>query len=159
MKVRNMRWGYDGGGMACGPVDGNWIVEICVTGNDKHNYFVLETRMSEFARIFVSPVPLFDIMIQSNHYDVDSMDEFEKAVTHSIEDYDYEIGDEPEEMEESEFAKAIHLVRVAMQQFYDNEDDEADYYQTAQDFIEPYVDEELEEMELPEIKDEGEDDN
>ena len=30
MKILNMRWGYDGGGMACGPVEGSAIVEIMV---------------------------------------------------------------------------------------------------------------------------------
>ena len=53
MVVRNMRWGYDGGGIACGPVEGNTIVEICVTANDHHNYFVVASRTGEFEKITI----------------------------------------------------------------------------------------------------------
>lgn len=51
MKIRDMRWGYDGGGVACGPVEGNTIVEICVTEDDKHNYFVLVNLVHKFRSI------------------------------------------------------------------------------------------------------------
>ena len=27
MKIRNLRWGYDGGGMACGPVDSLSLIQ------------------------------------------------------------------------------------------------------------------------------------
>ena len=50
MKIRNLRWGYDGGGVACGPVSGNSLVEVCITGNDKHTYFVIVSQMDGFER-------------------------------------------------------------------------------------------------------------
>lgn len=31
MKVRNLRWGESCGGMACGPIEGSSVVELCVT--------------------------------------------------------------------------------------------------------------------------------
>ena len=151
MKVRNMRWGYDGGGVACGPVEGNTIVEICVTGDDHHNYFVLVSRMMSFERVFVSEMPLFDLLIHMNHYDVDMEDEMEKVEESSFEDYDYEIGDEPEELATSEYAKVIHLARLAMQTYYGCDDEKTDA-QTAKEFIAPYMDCVLEEMELPELE-------
>ena len=153
MKVRSMRWGYDGGGVGCGPIAGSTIVEICVTANDQHNYFVVASRMGNFEKIQISPVPLFDILIQLAHYDVESGDELEKCDSNSIEDYDYELGAVPEEMGQSRFAKVIHLIRVAMQEYYGNEDKETDY-QTAIEFIAPYIDKDLEELELPELIDE-----
>lgn len=151
MKIRNMRWGYDGGGFACGPVEGNTIVEICVTGNDHHNYFVLVSRMMSFERVFVSEMPLFDIFIHMNHFDVDMEEEMEKVEECSFEDYDYEIGEEPEELGKSVYSKVIHVARVAMQSYYNN-DDENTNIQTAQEFITPYIDNELEEIELPELE-------
>ena len=47
VKMINLRWGYDGGGMACGPVEGNTLVELCVTAEDHRNYFILFSRMGE----------------------------------------------------------------------------------------------------------------
>ena len=58
MKIRNMRWGYDGGGVACGPVSGSSVVEVCVT-DERHNYFVIVSEMDGFQRVGVSPMPLF----------------------------------------------------------------------------------------------------
>ncbi len=146
-----MRWGYDGGGFACGPVEGNTIVEILVTGNDGHNYFVVDSRMSEFEKITISPIPFFDLLIHMNHYDVDFEYELEKCKTNVIEDYDYEISDAPEEkMNQSDFAKVIQLVRFAMQNYFGNDDEETDA-ETAKKFITPYTKEELEELEIPKL--------
>ena len=36
---------YDGGGMACGPVSGSMIVEVCVTDKEGHNFFVVVSQM------------------------------------------------------------------------------------------------------------------
>ena len=157
MKIRNMRWGYDGGGVACGPVDGNTVVELCVTGNDGNNYFVLAMRMTEFQKIIVSPMPLFDVIIHMNHYDVNFDNEWEKCTSNFKEQYDYEIGDAPEEeIEKSEFARAIHVVRAAMWDFFGN-DEEGDA-EGAKEYISEYVGKNLEEIELPEFE-EGRDDD
>lgn len=151
MKILGMRWGYDGGGIACGPVEGNTIVEISVTNEDRHNFFVVVSRMSEFERVFVSPIPLFDLLMSSNHYDVDSEAEFEKVTDNALEDYSYELPEMPEEMNKSEFAKVIHLARLAMEQYYGS-DDAASVYETAQAFIKDYIDNDLDEMDLPDIE-------
>jgi len=152
MKVRAMRWGYDGGGMACGPVEGNTIVEICVT-SERKNYFVTVSRMSEFEHVYVSPLPAFDLLIHSNHYDVEFEHEYEKGTAHVVEDYDYEIGNEPEEMAASSFAKVIHLARLAMQECYSSCTQEEDYAE-AQEFIKKYIDKDIEDIELPELENE-----
>lgn len=158
MKIRGMRWGYDGGGVACGPVEGSTIVEICVTNNEK-NYFVVDSRMSEFERVWVSPVPLFDLLIESNHYDVNFEYEFEKVLKSAVEDYDYEIGNEPEEMKASDFAKVIRLARTAMEQNDCYGNDNLTNFKLAEEFIKEYVDGNFDETDIPEpYADFGEDD-
>lgn len=155
MKIRTMHWGYDGGGVACGPVEGSTVVEICVTADDNHNYFVIASRMSEFEKIIVSPMPLFDLLIHMNHYDVEFDTEWEKVTSNTLEDYDYEIGDAPEEeMAQSRFSKVLHLIRVAMQNYYGEDNEETDA-ETAREFIKPYLGERLENMELPELVEEN----
>ena len=156
MKIRNMRWGYDGGGMACGPVSGSTIVEICVTDNDGHNYFVVVSEMDGFQRTGVSPMPLFDILMQMMRYDVQFEDEFAKYGANVIEDYDYETGDEPEEMLKSKFAKVIHLARLAMQAYTDL-DNKVSEAIAAEAFIESYIGEDVDKMELPELEEIDED--
>ena len=55
MIIKNMRWGYDGGGIACRPVEGNTLVELKVVDPaTKRVYFVLNSRMAEFNQIMIS---------------------------------------------------------------------------------------------------------
>ena len=86
-------------------------------------------------------------------YDVQFEDEFAKYGANVIEDYDYENGDEPEEMLKSKFAKVIHLARLAMQE-YMILDDSASEAAAAEKFIEPYVGENIDGMDLPELEEE-----
>lgn len=156
MKIRGLHWGYDGGGMACGSVSGSTIVEICVT-DERHNYFVIVSEMDGFQRVGVSPMPLFDILIHMMHYDVQFDEEFAKYEANVIEDYDYENGDEPDEMYGSRFAKVIHLARLAMQAYTESEDGRPDM-QAAMEFIEPYVNRDISEMDLLELEEETDED-
>ena len=157
MKIRNMRWGYDGGGVACGPVSGSSVVEVCVTDENGHNFFVVVSQMDNIQRTGVSPLPLFDVLLHMMHYDVSFDEEFAKYGANVIEDYDYEIGDEPEEMSASRFAKAIHLARLAMQEYFTigEADSEA---AAAERFIKPYVGEDVDGMDLPELEEEIDED-
>ena len=153
LTARGMRWGYDGGGMACGPVEGNTLVELCVTAEDHRNYFILFSRMGEYARITVSGVPLFDVWMYSNCDGVDVAAEAEKCSAGSLEDYEYEMGGTPgEEMGRSRFAKGIHLVRLAMEEAYGCDDEMIPA--KAAEFMEAYAGEDLDEMELPELEEE-----
>ena len=158
MKVRSLRWGYDGGGMACGPVSGSMVVEVCVTDKEGHNFFVVVSQMDNFQRIGVSPIPLYDILIHMMHYDVKFDEEFAKYESNVVEDYDFEIGEEPEEMSESRFAKVIHLARLAMQAYINLDDDAVSETDAAEGFIEPYADRDVDEMDLPELEDDVDED-
>ncbi len=156
MEIRGMRWGYDGGGIACGPVEGSSIVELCLL-KDEQLYFVALTRMSEFEHIFVTDMPVFDILMRMSLYGIDFEHEFNKVRTHSVEEYDYEIGDLPEELDESEFAKAIQLARLAMHKYYVEGINEGNESAEATEFIQEYLDEELESIDLPEIPNQDDD--
>ena len=65
----------------------------------------------------ISSIPFFDEWM--NHDFVPDEKKF-------IEVYDYEITDVPEEMSQSKFAKAIHLARLVMEDYYGCDDDEED---------------------------------
>lgn len=64
MRPISMRWGYDGGGMACGPVEGSTVTEITFLDEDGRLVFVSATRLMEFVNMYVSNVPLYDLLIQ-----------------------------------------------------------------------------------------------
>ena len=151
MKIRGMRWGYDGGRVACGPVPGNTIVEICVTAPEKRNFFVTVSQMMEYEHVYISPIPTFDLLIHSTCYDVDSDAEYKKVTDNIVEEYDYEVGDEPAEMHSSAFAKVIHLARLALQEYSCGESKIAEY-EKAEAFIAKYVDKNIDTMELPELE-------
>ena len=113
--------------------------------------------MSEYEHVYISPLPAFDLLIQSNHDDVDFEQEYEKVTKYTIEEYDYEIGDEPEDMFSSAYAKIIHLARLAMQEYYFVESEINDQVR-ADKFIEVYVESDFDQMELPELENENEED-
>ena len=152
MKIRNMHWGYDGGGVVCGPVEGNSIVQICVT-DDESNYFVTVTGMSEYEHVYVSEYPFFDILMEMNHYDVSFDTEYEKITGKSLEDYDYEMTDEPEEMKESRFYAVIRLARLALNEYrrFSGRENDAVRATTAAAFISDYVGKDIEDIKLPEL--------
>lgn len=151
MIVRNMRWGYDGGGLACSPVEGSTIVEICVTLN-RHNYFVCASRMSDYVKITVDDYPSFDILIESNHKDVDWESEYDK-LKHPIEEYDFEIGicgKLPDKIYDSKFYNAFKLVCMAMREAYEM----YTFKQSdADEWIKEYVGDDLELFDLCPIED------
>ena len=89
MKVRNLRWGESCGGMACGPIEGSSVVELCVTWKGG-TYFIADSCLMEFEHIFVSPMPLFDVLMFMDSMEVDGEEEFDKACEASI--FDWECG-------------------------------------------------------------------
>ena len=154
MKIRTMRWGYDGGGIACGPVEGSTVVEICVT-NGANNFFVCGCRMMEYVKLSVSPMPIFDLFIQANHYDVDWDTEIEKINNVVSEVYNFEVGAEPNEMASSEYINVFRLVLLALEQAVRIPEPEQ---QEAEEFISPYVGEDADNIELPEPRAEWDED-
>ena len=139
MIVRSMRWGYDGGGMACGPVEGTYIVELMVTAEDKRNYFVVCSILCEFIRVEISEVSLFDLEIEMNHSNVDFDYELEKVQKLPLETYDTELQEDSysdQTMFSSLFAPAIRLALAALKVYCssDTADDEP-----AENFIGEFI--------------------
>ena len=149
MEIRGMRWGYAGDGVGCGPVEGDSLVEICLTKDGK-NYFVLNTRIDVFEHIYISEMPLFDVFKHMHYFSVEFENEYEKITRNAFEEYEFENG-EPNEEIKSEFKKAIQLVRLAMHRYYDEGIDEDNEDEEAADFIAEYTDGDFDEMDLPEM--------
>lgn len=147
LTLLNMRWGYDGGGIACGPVEGNTLVEIMIRDEKGRFYFILDSRMAEFEQILISEYPMFDRLkhMASSYADFDY--EYDKLKSDVSESFDFEVDDVPEEsLSESRFYKAIQLVRYAMSKAYAPEDPvEAQ----ANIFIAPFLDKDLSRVEIP----------
>ena len=128
MVVQNLRWGYDGGGVACGPVEGTSAAQLCVTHNGK-NFYIIANGLSEARQVIVSELPLIDVIFDANHSEV-APEEYEKLHAHALEVYDSDLeetdDDEPmdykfvwpKEMKKSTFAKAIRLAIDALD-YYD----------------------------------------
>ena len=147
MKLNNMRWGYDGGGFACGPVEGSTFVEAEVTDKDGQKYFVLMSRMAEFCKIEIARSPLFDLGMQGVEYErireitVEAYD-FERESTDPDDyDEDEEIpqGEEVypcEGMYQSRFADAIKLTLKAMERCYEMQNPtDADAHLFAEEYL------------------------
>ena len=154
MEIRGIRYGYSGDGLACGPVEGDTIVELKVL-DDGALYFITDSRMSEFESVYVSPLSIFDILIDVTSAYVDFEKEYQKVKSVSTERYSYEYGKSEDDPKSSRFAKAIHLARLAMQTYYlqtDQDDDSA-----IKEFMEAYLDQDVDDIDLPELKNEFED--
>ena len=164
MIVKNMRWGYDGGGIACGPVEGSYMVETLVADDEEHNYFILCSRLCDDYRIDIAEVPLFDLMMYAPLGEAFEY-ELRKVETVSIEEYDFEKEEEydDDEYEEGEkiphgfalfdcpgmfnsrFGNAIKLTLAAMEKCWGMENPTD---QDAHECVKPYLDEDVDKMEI-----------
>ena len=163
MIVRNMHWGYTGDGVACGPVEGSYLVELMVTAEDKHNYFVTCSRFTNDYRVDVTESSTFDLQMELMDWEVDGNYEIDKIDKLCLETYDgekqnYDSEDEDyagftsgfqlfeaQEMFDSRFAQAIRLVLLAMEECGNLEEPDDD---DAYEFIEKYVGEDISSVEF-----------
>ena len=152
MKIRSLRWGYDGGGAACGPVSGSCIAEVCATDEEGRNFWIIDSRYEEFEKIIVSPMPLFDVMMHMMHPDVQLEHEYEKCKEQGIEIFDFMIYKPDETLEEFDYRLAIRVVRLALQKYWEMPMDGRDE-ETARAFIGPYLNRELTDDLVPEVVD------
>lgn len=163
MKIRNLRWGYEGSGVACGPASGACLAEISFTADDERNYFVLIARVEDGDNIQISNVPLFDLQKYIACFDVDFESELEKLESLILEEYGYEIryieNEEIARMEASPYYKAIHLARLAIEEYCSFPLlSPVEEFAAAEKFIKPYLDKDLNDIELPEVVYKDEDD-
>ncbi len=120
--IVSMRWGYDGGGMACGPVEGSTITEIMFLNEEGKTYFASVSRMSEFYNIGISEVPLFDVLLHMCDGKVDTEAEIEKVKKYSIIYEETSLGGY-DFIEESKYAKEMKMVLSANDYYYNRSED------------------------------------
>ncbi len=150
MIIKGMRWGYDGGDMACGPIDGSCLVEVTFLDGNKKLY-VTEGLYDMSETIWVTRKPIYNKMMDGE-FDPDE-EEYLDMVEVSSEDP--EIEEEGIEMiQESEYEAEINFVRYAMQAFSTEDDEES-----AREFIAPYLDMEASDItvEIPHYAESDED--
>lgn len=155
MKIKQMHWGYDGGGFGCGPIEGTTVVELCVT-TEEENFFIANARCSDYGMIYISPYPLFDLFMRANDSDVDFESENGKIEGLSSNVYDYTLPDDyPTGIDKSVFLPVIKLSFMAMEKCYPMMDpDQA----SADAFVKDYLDRDLETVPLDDIIFRSEDD-
>lgn len=117
-----MRWGYDGGGIACGPVEGSTITEIMFRDREGKSYFVSATRMSEFVNLYVSEVSLYDIHFYFADRNANMDAEMQKVDKYSLWKAETELGGY-EYIEESPYPTELKMVLSANDYYYNQNDD------------------------------------
>lgn len=140
----SMRWGYDEGGAACGPVEGNTITEIMFNDDDGCPYFVSATRMLEYVNVYVSEVSLYDLLFQMTGRSANTENYISTIEKYALKSYDIEI-DDYDEVEESDFFDEIKLVLFMNDQYAHNVYEGLD----PEEWLEDYLSGGLE-VELPE---------
>lgn len=120
--IVSMRWGYDGGGMACGPVEGSTITEIMFRDQEGKSYFVSATRMSEFVNLYVSEVSLYDIHFHFADRNANMDTEMQKVDKYSLWKAETELGGY-EYIEESPYPTELKMVLSANDYYYNQNDD------------------------------------
>lgn len=90
MVLRNVRYGYEDGGMACGPVPGTSNVELMVTNDEGKSSFILLSKYCMYETVFISDLSLFDIVMNMKRYDIDFDNELEKIESNSRYELEYD---------------------------------------------------------------------
>lgn len=93
--LRNVRYGYEDGRMACGPVPGTSNVELMVTNDEGKSSFILLSKYFMYETVFISDLSLFDIVMNMKRYDIDFDNELEKVESNSRYELEYEYEYDP----------------------------------------------------------------
>lgn len=117
VKMINLRWGYDGGGMACGPVEGSTITETTWLDQNGKIFFVSVSRMSEFANVYVSDASLFDLLLYMTRDDVDMDCTISQVNGIASEVYELDLNDQSD-YQDSENKEMIEITLIANDQYY-----------------------------------------
>lgn len=126
MVLRNVRYGYENGGIACGPVPGTSNVELMVTNDEGKSSFILLSKYCMYESVFISDLSLFDVVMNMKRYDIDFDNELEKVESNSRYDLEYDSNTDEtimtKEMYEgipSEYHSAITFGRKVMLMYED----------------------------------------
>lgn len=156
MKIKSLRWGYDGGGFACGPVEGNSIVELTAIDEEGKLLFASACSNGEGIDFKVCDMPVFDLLMNLADEDIDFDAMLEKVESHEVENFGALWGDDiPEDMLESQNKDLIAISFAALQHYMNTTEDEEIL---PEDFIKEFIDEDGMITNVPEISFDDEED-
>ena len=139
--LRNVRWGYTGDGMGCGPCGGFDAVELVVEKEEGKLTFVRLDCMDQFAGVTVRDHSTFDAFVFINDGD---------ALTN---DYDFEMCEFDEEDRDSPDFSVVNLGLTLLKQLREidayDEDGLAGEYDGARAFVKDWLDKDLDKCDIP----------
>ena len=111
MKLINLKWGYDGGGMACGPVAGSTIAEIECQDENGDTYFVHISRCGTYPTeyVVISKESGIDDAVNQEW---DNIMAYKESPNNTV--FEYDIGEYPGDIFESSFIDVIRLTQMAV---------------------------------------------
>ena len=148
--LRNVRWGYSGDGMACGPCGGCDAVELVVEQEeDKLTFFRLDC-MDQYAGVTKRDHSSFDAFVFIN--DGDALDN----------DYDFDMYEFDDENRSDPDFSVVNLGLTVLKQLREidgyDEDGRAGEYDGARSFVKEWLNRDLDKCDIPLFRLSDEDD-
>lgn len=112
-----LRNGYTGTHMACGPIEGSTVSEITFIGKEGELFFISVSRMMEFVKVYISDISFFNSLFYLDDNRVDMQKEINKLDKYASEVHDLELGDF-ESIDKSEYKEELYLALVANDHYY-----------------------------------------
>lgn len=134
-----INWGYTGTRFACGPIEGDTITEITLRNKEGKLYFVSVSRMAGYFSVYVSDVPLYEILFWIADRGTDMDAELKTLEKTYMEFYSSEL-DEYDEILESRYVEEMKLALAANDYYCHNEDEGMD----AEEWLDEYNNGEME---------------
>ncbi len=139
--LRNVRWGYTGDGMGCGPCGGFDAVELVVEREEGKLTFVRFDCMGQYAAATITGHSTFDDFVFIN--DMDNLD----AHDYDFDLYEYEVD------EDDPYYSVLNLGFTVLKYSYENNgrdgDGRAAEYDGARTFVKEWLDKDLDQCNIP----------
>ena len=139
--LRNVRWGYSGDGMGCGPCGGFDAVELVVEKEEGKLTFVRLDCMDQYAGVTIRDHSTFDAFIFINDGD---------ALTN---DYDFDMSEFDEEERDTPNFSVVNLGLTILKQLQEidayDEDGLAGEYDGARAFVKDWLNKDLDKCDIP----------
>ena len=75
LTIKGLKWGYTGGGFACGPVEGAYVVEVEFLDETGCPVYIGMSELMGFQELGISKETLFQYMMDVESYDPDVFEE------------------------------------------------------------------------------------